>query len=210
MGMTNKLMDCVAGLFSTRRLNRWSKKSVMTDVICCKRAEQTGDYKKAYELLLKIVGKTLYGAHPMNQSHRFTMIYNIPVECLHELHSDPERFAIAAMYNLYCTGFPTPGGLAKVPNNKFTLRTDAGHEHLGELLIITKEEYEDPLKFRPELRSGWEKPILKSESWVRFYAGTEDIVVHYKTLDRGWSKHGRIYLECEGHYYEYSWQFCLG
>lgn len=29
-------------------------------------------------------------------------------------------------------------------------------------------------------------------------------------LDRGWSKHNRVYLECEGHYYEYSWQFCLG
>lgn len=208
--MTNKLMDCVASLFSTRRLGRWSKKSIMTNVIRCKQAEQAGDYKKAYELLLKIVNNTLYGAHPMSRDHRFTMIYNIPTECLHGLPSDSERLAIAALYNLYWTGFPTSGGFARVLNNKFTLRTDAAHEHLGELLIISKEEYEDPLKFRPELRCGFEQPVLGSENSIRFYSGAEDIVVHYKTLDRGWSKHSRIYLECEGHYYEYSWQFCLG
>lgn len=209
MGVTNKLMDCVASLFSTRRLGKWSKKSVMVDVIRCKQAEQTGDYKKAYELLLKIVGKTLYGAHPMSRDHRFTMIYNIPIECLYELGCDIEKFAVAAIYNLYWTGFPTPGGFARVLNNKFTLRTDAGHEHLGELLIISKEEYEDPLKFRPELRCSFEQPFLHSESSIRFYSGSEDIVVRYKTLERR-SKHSRVYLECEGHYYEYSWQFCLG
>lgn len=205
----NKLMKCISSLFSVRRREEYSRR--MIDVIRCKQAEQSGDYKKAYELLLDIVDKNLYGKHPMSKSHRFTMCYNIPIECLFTIKDTEEQIAVAALYNLYWTGFPTPGGFARVHNNKFTLRVDGKHEYLGELLIISKEEYEDPIKFRPELRSGWEKPTLRSETWVHFHSGElNDMIVKYKTLDRGNFKHKRIYLECEGHYYEYSWQFSLG
>jgi hypothetical protein len=192
----------------------------MRDVIRCKQAEQAGDYKKAYETLLKIVDANLYGADAMRTqpSHNFTLKYNIPVECLGIKDKDVV-FAVAAVYNLYWMGFPRPcahfedwrSRYGWFKTDKFYLRADHKNEHLGELCIISREEYDNPMNYRPELRCSFEKPVMGGEHRINFYSGEyEDMIVRYKVLDRGWSKHNRVFLECEGHYYEYSWQFCLG
>ena len=216
----SKIMECAAKILGARRTLKYNKKSRMKDVIRCKQAEQTGDYKKAYETLLQIIDKNLYGAGAMSKghSHHFTLKYNIPVECV-GINDKDVVYAVAAMYNLYWMGFPHPcehfedwsARFGWNKTDKFYLRADHKNEHLGELRIISKEEYDNPLGFRPELRSTFEKPVLGTEHWINFYSGEyDDMIVKYKVLDRGWSKHNRVYLECDGHYYEYSWQFCLG
>ncbi len=217
----SKLMECVAKIFGTRRATKYNEKTRMSDVIQCKQAEQTGDYKKAYEMLLKIVDRNLYGADAMKSSpHNLTLIYNIPVECI-GIRDNETAYAVAAMYNLYWMGFPKPceyfNKLKKswyasnLLTEQFYLRIDHKNEHVGELRIISKEEYDNPMKFRPELRCAFEKPVLGAENRINFYSGElDDMIVNYKVLDRGWSKHNRVFLECEGHYYEYSWQFCQG
>ena len=216
----SKLMECVAALFGTRRSLKYCKKSRMTDVIRCKQAEQIGDYKKAYYTLLRIIDDNLYGANAMQTqpSHNFTLKYNIPVECV-GIKDNDVVYAVAAIYNLYWMRFPHPcehfedwdSRFGWNNTDKFYLRADHKNEHLGELRIISKEEYDNPMKFRPELRCTFEKPVLGTEHRIDFYSGEyEDMIVRYKVLDRGWNKHNRVFLECEGHYYEYSWQFCLG
>lgn len=213
-------MQCASKLFGTRRVSKYAKKSRMRDVIRCKQAENVGDYKKAYETLLKIIDSNIYGANAMSTqpSHNLTLIYNIPVECI-SIEDKEVVYAVAAMYNLYWMGFPYPcehfedrdARFGWNKTDKFYLRLDRKHEHIGELRIISKEEYDNPMAFRPELRSTFEKPILGTEHRIDFGSPDyEDMIVRYKVLDRGRMKHNRIYLECEGHYYEYSWQFCLG
>lgn len=214
----SKLMECVAKLFSTRRASEYGNRK--EDVLRCKQAEQSGDYKKAYELLLRIVDRNLYGANAMSTqpSHNFTLIYNIPTECA-RLKDKDVMYAVSAIYNLYWMGFPNPcehfenwrDRFGWTRTDQFYLRADHKNEHLGELRIISKEEYDDPMKFRPELRCTFDKPELGPEQYIDFYSGNLDnMVVRYKVLDRGWSKHNRVFLQCEGHYYEYSWQFCQG
>lgn len=216
----SKLMECIAKMFGARRTSKYDKKSRIKEVIRCKQAEQVGDYKKAYETLLRIIDRNLYGADAMKSqpSHNFTLKYNIPVECI-GIEDKDVVYAVAAMYNLYWMGFPHPcehfedwsSRFGWNKTDKFYLRADNKNAYLGELHIITKEEYDNPLKFRPELRSTFEEPVLGTEYWINFRSGEyDDIKVKYKVLDRGWSKNNRVYLECEGHYYEYSWQFCLG
>ena len=217
----SKLMSCIAKLYGTRIVEKYRKKSRMADAILCKRAEQCGDYKKAYETLLSIIDKNLYGSDAMKTqpSHNLTLIYNIPVECIY-INDKDAVYAVAAMYNLYWMGFPHPcehfedwrSRFGWNRTNQFYLRSDRKNENLGELRIISKEEYDNPMKFRPELRCTFDKPVLIDERIVKFYSVelNEDMIVRYKVLDRGWSKHNRVFLECEGHYYEYSWQFSMG
>ena len=215
----SKLMQCVATIFGMRRASKYDKKYRMQEVIRCKQAELAGDYETAYKTLLHIVERNLYGnAIRRNPSHNLTLIYNIPCESAREEDKDV-MYATAAVYNLYWMGFPHPCehfedwraryGWNRI--NQFYIRQDHKNEHLGELRIITKEEYDSPLEHRPELRCAFAKPIMRGEERMDFYSGEyDDMIIRYKVIDRGWSKHNRVFLECEGHYYEYSWQFCQG
>jgi hypothetical protein len=214
----SKLMQCVATLFGARKTSKYDKKSRMKEVIRCKQAEMCGDYETAYKTLLHIVERNMYAsALKRKPSHNLTLLYNIPRECIN--NDSDVMYATAAVYNLYWMGFPHPcehfedwsARFGWNHTDKFHIRQDHKNEHLGELRIITKEEYDNPLKHRPELRCGMDKPVVKSESRMNFYSGEyDDMIVRYKVVDRGWSKHNRVFLECKGHYYEYSWQFCLG
>ena len=217
--MNYNLMQCVTKLFGSRRTDKYNKKSRMREVIKCHKAEMAGDYETAYKTLLNIVSKNVYGANAMSwsPSHNFTMIYNFPFECWRIMDSDA-RYAVAAVYNLYWMGFPNPcahferweARFGYKRTKQFYLRVDRKHEHLGEMRIITKEEYDEPLKHRPELRCSFDEPHLLEERCMRFYSGDlEDMIIKYKVIDRDF-KHNRVFLECEGHYYEYSWQFSLG
>ena len=38
----------------------------------------------------------------------------------------------------------------------------------------------------------------------------DEFRIKYKVLDRGWHKHKYVFLQCEGHYYVYCWQFSQG
>ena len=215
----SKLMQCVTTIFGMRRASKYDKKYRMQEVIRCKQAELAGDYETAYKTLLHIVERNLYGsAIRRNPSHNLTLIYNIPCESAREEDKDV-RYATAAVYNLYWMGFPHPcehfedweSRFGWNRTNQFYIRQDHKNEHLGELRIIAKEEYDNPLAHRPELRCAFAKPIMRGEEWMKFYSGDiNDMTIRYKVIDRGWSKHNRVFLECEGHYYEYSWQFSQG
>lgn len=215
----SKLMQCVTTLFGMRRASKYDKKYRMQEVIRCKQAELAGDYETAYKTLLHIMERNLYGnAMQRNPSHNLTLIYNIPCESAREEDKDV-RYATAAVYNLYWMGFPHPcehfeDWRARYGWNRteqFYIRQDNKNQHLGDLRIITKEEYDNPLAYRPEFRSSFAKPLVKGEHYIHFYSGEiHDMTIHYKVVDRGWAKHNRVFLECEGHYYEYSWQFCQG
>lgn len=216
----SKLMECI---FKALRIRSYAKTSYShgyfnKGVIRCKRAEQTGDYKTAYAELLQLFERHLNNfahGHIINgDTNHLTLIYNIPLESIGK--DSDVMYATAAIYNLHKMGFPKPKeqyGWRSNYNDKFILRTDRAHEHVGDLCIITKEEYDNPLKFHPELKcSSLDKPELKPEIWMNFASDSYDdeFRVKYKVIDRGWSKHNYVFLECEGHYYAYCWQFCLG
>lgn len=211
-----QLMECVEKLLGMKRSLKYDKKYRLQRIIECKQAELCGDYEKAYHALLEVLEREL--EKPM-RGWNFTMIYNIPVESA-SIENSSVKYATAAVYNLWRMGFSHPAEHFEDysarfrwgrKDKKFTLRTDRKHEHLGELRIISKDEYDNPIKHRPEFKCcSYNKPSIGGESWLSFYSGEyDDMIINYKVLKREW-KHDRVYLECDGHYYEYSWQFSQG
>ncbi len=221
----SKLMECI---FKALRVRSYAKTSFSRGhfnkgAIKCKRAEQAGDYKTAYEELLKLFERHLNSfarGHIINgDTNHLTLIYNIPAESIGK--GSDVMYATAALYNLHKMGFPKPReqyGWRSHYNDKFILRIDKNHEHVGELNIITKEEYDNPFKFHPEYKySSFDKPVLKGESWINFASDScdndlsiDEFRINYKVVDRGLSKHNYVFLECDGHYYAYCWQFSCG
>lgn len=217
----SKLMECV---FKALRIRSYAKTSyrrgyLNKSVIRCKRAEQTGDYKTAYMELLKVFEQHLdqfaHGHIINDDTNHLMLIYNIPVEAAIKGQDRQLMYAIAAMYNLHKMGFPKPKeqyGWRSSYNDKLILWTDRGNAHVGELRIITKEEYDNPPKFHPEYKcSSFDKPKFHPEYWVDFVSDSfdDEFRVNYKVVERN-MKHNHVFLECDGHYYVYCWQFCLG
>jgi hypothetical protein len=177
----------------------------------CKKAELSGNYEEAYYKLLDLFEKTMDSfGEPMRGNTiavsgagpHFKMIFNIPAECLN-LHNS-EVYPVAAMYNLWRTGFPSvPENYIErkrsylhsgVPGDTsyFCLWIDSKNAYCGEMMPIDEEEY---------------RSIRKHERTVAFEGPRyDDIKVNYKIVERAW-KYPVVYLECEKHYYKYSWQF---
>ena len=211
----SKLMECTYKAIRVRRNSKWGRKYFAQNVLRCKKAEQTGDYKTAYSELLKIFEKHLSHFRTMETepSNNLTLIYNIPYESIGKEHS--VMLATAALYNLRKMGFPKPPqqyGWRSKFNEQFYIRADRGHEMLGELHISNEDEYNNPLKFYPQLSCDvFNKPKISHEQIMRFNLESYDdeFKIEYKVITREW-KHDYVFLKCDGHYYVYTWQFCQG
>jgi len=215
----SKLMECVLKALRIRKNNKYGRKSFAGMVIRCKRAEQTGDYECAYKTLLglyehlcdRFAHGRVISDHPVNG---LALIHNIPIECVNE--DRYVMYATAGVYNLRMMGFPKPAeefGWRKAYNDRYILHADRAHAHLGELRIITKAEYDSPMRFHPEFKANsLDKVTLSGEHRISFATDSYDdeFSMSYKVVDRGWSKHNHVFIECEGHYYDYCWQFSQG
>lgn len=209
------LMECVYKTIRVRRNSKWERDGFAKNVIRCKRAEQTGNYKVAYSELLKLFSKHLNHFRTMESepSNNLTLVYNIPYESVGEDHD--VMLATAAVYNLRKMGFikpPQQYGWRSRLNGQFYLRADRGHEHLGEIRISNEDEYDNPLLHYPQLNCDhFNKPKISSEQTMRFNLESydEEFKIEYKVVTREW-KHNYVFLKCDNHYYVYTWQFCQG
>lgn len=205
-----KLLSLARWALQLTKEKRYGNKGYLKKVLACKKAELCEDYKSAYYKLLEIFEDTLaHFGKPMRGNiaatsgagPHFQMVFNIPPECLNL--KEELIYPIAGMWNLFMTGFPeVPANYItrkdiyplKLPGDTsyFSLWINENYAYLGEMRPITQKEYDS---------------IQLLESWVSFptmhYGGTK---VCYKYRKQT-MKYPIIYLECEGHYYKYSWQF---
>lgn len=217
----SRLMECVFKAMRIRsNTDKYFGRSFHKNVLRCKRAEQTGDYKTAYNELLALFERHLNNFKVMQSepSNNLTLIYNIPIESIGEFgkQDNDALYATAAVYNLYKMGFPKPieqYGWRAHYNGQFFLRTDRGHEHIGEMRIITKKEYDNPFAFHPEYKCDpFNKTEISYEHWMDFASDlyNDKFRIKYKIVNRGQWKHRHVLLECKGHYYIYCYQFSQG